>query len=64
MFKDYKDYPDVLNVSDVQQILGIGRKQAYELVHSDNFHVITIGKRIKISKKVLFNWIEGEQNPA
>ncbi|WML54334.1 helix-turn-helix domain-containing protein [Neobacillus sp. PS3-12] len=64
MYKDYENYPEVLNVSDLQQILGIGRKQAYELVQSGKFHVITIGKRIKISKKVLINWIEGELNHA
>lgn len=60
MYKMFVNYPDVLNVSDIQKILGIGRKQAYELVHSGNFHVINIGKRIKVSKKVLINWIEGE----
>ncbi|MGE8081628.1 helix-turn-helix domain-containing protein [Peribacillus loiseleuriae] len=60
MYKTYEDYPDVLNVSDVvQELLGIGRKQAYELVHSGEFHVIKVGKRIKVSKYVLINWIEG-----
>jgi predicted DNA-binding transcriptional regulator AlpA len=59
MHKNYEDYPDIMNVSDIQQLLGIGRKQAYELVHSGRFHVITIGKRIKVSKKVLTSWIEG-----
>lgn len=59
MYKHYNEYPDVLNVSDIQELLGIGRKQAYELVHSGEFHVINIGKRIKVSKQVLINWIEG-----
>jgi predicted DNA-binding transcriptional regulator AlpA len=60
MYKNYNNYPDILNVSDIQEILGIGRKQAYELVHSDKFHVINIGRRIKVSKNVLLKWIEGE----
>jgi excisionase family DNA binding protein len=60
MLKSYNDYPDVLNVSDVQEILGIGRKQAYELIHSGKFNVVRIGKRIKVSKNVLINWIEGD----
>lgn len=59
MYKTYDNYPDVLNVTDVQEILGIGRKQAYELVNSGSFHVTKIGKRSKISKKVLIDWIEG-----
>jgi hypothetical protein len=59
MYKNFNNYPDILNVSDIQEILGIGRKQSYELAHSGKFHVINIGKRIKVSKKVLLTWIEG-----
>ena len=59
MQTNYNDYPEVLNVSDIQNILDIGRKQAYELVHSGKFHVIKVGSRIKISKKIFINWIEG-----
>ncbi len=64
MCKTYNEYPDVLNVSDIQELLGIGRKQAYELVHSEQFHVIKVGKRIKVSKNILINWIEGGNNYA
>ncbi|UNL85275.1 helix-turn-helix domain-containing protein [Priestia koreensis] len=64
MYKNFNDYPDILNVSDVQELLGIGRKQAYELVHSRSFHVINIGKRIKVSKNVLITWLEGGSNYA
>lgn len=62
MSKIYSNYPDVLNVADIQEILGIGRKQAYELVHSGQFHVTKVGKRIKISKRILIKWIEGENS--
>ncbi|WP_379969160.1 helix-turn-helix domain-containing protein [Ectobacillus sp. sgz5001026] len=53
-------YPDVLNVTDIQNILGIGRRQAYELVNSSVFHVVRIGKRIKIAKKIFVGWLEGQ----
>jgi hypothetical protein len=53
MQTNYNDYPEVLNVSDIQNILDIGRKQAYELVHSGKFHVVKVGNCIKISKKFL-----------
>ncbi|WP_144461609.1 helix-turn-helix domain-containing protein [Siminovitchia fortis] len=62
MYRNFDDYPDVLDVSDIQALLGIGRKQAYELVHSGEFHVIRVGKRIKVSKCGLINWIEGRNN--
>jgi predicted DNA-binding transcriptional regulator AlpA len=57
--KNLEEYPEVLNVNDVQQILGIGRRQAYELVGSGQFHSVRIGKRIKIFKHVLVSWLDG-----
>ena len=53
-------YPDVLQVTDIQQILGIGRRQAYELVNSGQFHVVRIGKSIRILRDVFFNWMNGQ----
>ncbi|AWP26341.1 helix-turn-helix domain-containing protein [Paenibacillus sp. Cedars] len=55
-----QSYPDVLQVSDIQQILGIGRRQAYELVNSGQFHVIRIGKSIRVVRDVFFNWMNGQ----
>lgn len=57
--KDLEAYPEVLNVDDIQIILGIGRRQAYELVSSQQFHSVRVGKRIKILKKVFVNWLYG-----
>lgn len=53
------EYPSVLDVSDIRKILGIGHVQAYQLVGSGQFHVVRIGKRIKVSKKVFCDWLEG-----
>lgn len=50
---------DVLDVSDIQKILNIGRRQAYELANSGQFHVVRIGKRIKVSKEVFMQWLKG-----
>lgn len=54
-----KDYPLVLDVTHIQEILGIGRRQAYELVNSNQFHVVRAGKRIKICKGVFCKWLTG-----
>lgn len=50
---------EILNVSEIQMILNIGRRQAYELVNSGQFHVVRVGKRIIVSKDVFFNWLVG-----
>jgi predicted DNA-binding transcriptional regulator AlpA len=60
--KSLEEYPEVLNVSDVQQILGIGRRQAYELVSSQQFHTVRIGNRIKIFKNVFIGWLNGRDS--
>jgi excisionase family DNA binding protein len=49
----------VLDVKDIQHYLGIGRRQAYELVNSKQFHSVRIGERIKISRDVFFEWLNG-----
>ena len=55
-----KEYPEVLNVQDIQQILNIGRRQAYELVGSNQFPVIRIGRNIRIVKDVFIQWLYGQ----
>ncbi|MCF6796610.1 DNA-binding protein [Priestia megaterium] len=59
--RELENYPDVLNVEDVQKILCIGRRQAYELVSSGQFHTVRVGKRIKILKAVFICWLQGEK---
>lgn len=55
-----REYSSALNVADIQEILGIGRRQAYELVNSNQFHVVRVGKRIIVSKDVFFKWLNGK----
>ncbi|MEC1780046.1 helix-turn-helix domain-containing protein [Schinkia azotoformans] len=50
----------VLDVEDIQEYLGIGRRQAYELVNSGQLHVVRIGRRIKISREVFLTWLNGQ----
>lgn len=49
----------VLDVEDIQQFLGIGKRQSYELVHSGAFHFVKIGRRIKVSTEVFLQWFNG-----
>lgn len=55
--------PIVLDVTHIQNILGIGRRQAYELVNSGQFHVVRAGKRIKVAKSVFEKWLIGTMPP-
>ncbi|MFF2907693.1 helix-turn-helix domain-containing protein [Paenibacillus sp. NPDC057934] len=56
----WEHIPDVMQVKDIQSILGIGTNQAYNLVKSGVFHHIHIGNRILIPKPGFIAWLEGE----
>ncbi|MED5015932.1 helix-turn-helix domain-containing protein [Paenibacillus chibensis] len=51
--------PDVLSPMDIRKILKIGQSQAYNLVHSKEFHHIKIGNKYLIPKQSFIDWLEG-----
>lgn len=53
------DLPPVLKVEDIQKFLTIGRNQAYDLCNSGQFHVVKVGRSIKIPKEPFVNWFLG-----
>lgn len=53
------DYPDVLTVKSVQDILGIGRKQVYKLIDDGELFAVRPGKSFLISKATLVNYLNG-----
>lgn len=56
-WNDYDALPLILDVTDIQGIMGISRASAYELVHTPGFPVVRSGRLIKISKKAfLIGW--------
>lgn len=49
--KMFADYPDVVDVSGLQSMLGnIGRQTAYELVRKGTIKAIKVGKLYRIPK--------------
>lgn len=59
MITDKEQLPAVLAAKDIQKILRIGERQTYELLNSGAFHVVRVGPRIKVSKSVFLDWLEG-----
>ena len=49
--------PLVLDMKEMQKVLGISRTTAYQLVHEEGFPAFRRGNRIKISKEALFEWM-------
>ena len=51
------ELPLVLEVSDIQRIMGISRTTAYELVHRPDFPAFRSGRLIRISREAFFEWM-------
>lgn len=50
-------YGDVLNIAELQEILGIGRNSAYALVASGEIAGFRIGKKWRVSKDALLAYL-------
>ena len=57
-FKSYQDLPLTLTAPEVGEVLGISRAAAYELVRSEGFPRMKIGKRILIPRDAFIRWID------
>lgn len=52
------DCPDgVLTVADLQEILGIGRNMAYQLLNTGSIPAIRIGKKWRIPKDAVMHYL-------
>ena len=53
----YEDLPLVLDVADIQRIMGISRASAYELVHTPGFPAFRRGGTFGGIKIAFFEWM-------
>ena len=53
-----EQFPDILTVKDLQDILSVGRNKAYAILHSGDLQYITIGRQIRIPKKYLLDYLQ------
>lgn len=53
-----QDFPLMLRVEDVVQILGVSRTYAYALIRRRTFPVVRLGKAIRIPRDRFFTWLD------
>ena len=53
----FKDYPDVVSVDILQEMLGICRKNAYLLVKQNKIHAARVGRSYKIPKLCVVEYL-------
>lgn len=53
----FNEYPNIVTVAQLQDMLNIGRNTAYNLLHSGEIKSIRIGKIHKIPKLNVINYL-------
>lgn len=46
----FANYPDIVGINELQEMLGIGRKAALDLAKHPKIHGIIVGNRFRIPK--------------
>ena len=56
-YKSFEELPVALNAVDVAKALGLSRVGAYNLMNSEGFPTLKVGKRLIVSKENFVRWI-------
>ena len=53
----YDELPLTVSVEELMPILGIGRNSAYELVRSGRLRSVRVGRKLRISKESVMDFL-------
>lgn len=53
----FKEYPDVVSVDQMGEMLGISTKTAYRLLHENRIEHFKVGRTYKIPKLHIFSYL-------
>ena len=53
----FSNYPDILSVQQLMELLQIGKVLAYKLIESKKFKAVKIGREYKILKNSVIDFI-------
>ena len=56
----FADYPDIVSVEDLMDMLKIGKVLAYRLIEEKKIKAIKIGREYKITKESIIKLINGD----
>ena len=59
----FKTYPDVLNVSQVSEILGVSTKTVYRLLRQNTISSLRVGREFRIPKIQLMRYVRIFDSP-
>lgn len=56
-----KDYPLMMTVNEVAEILGVSHRVAYMIMDESDFPLIRIRRSKKVNREDFFQWLEGRK---
>lgn len=62
MIKNKEDYPMILEAKHIQEILGVSKPTAYELMERPDFPLIRIGRLKRVTREGFFHWLSEQQS--
>ena len=57
----FPEYPDIVTVKQLREMLGISRQLAYNLINDGEIQAIKIGTTLKIPKVSVINFVTEEK---
>lgn len=57
----FPEYPDIVTVRELREMLGISRALAYKLIDYGYIHAVKIGTALKIPKVSVINYVMSEE---
>lgn len=62
VIRNFDDLPLMLTVPEAAKILRIGRNTMYALVRANTIHSLRIGRKIRISRAALIDYLTNKNN--
>ncbi len=59
-YDSINDYPIMLKVNHVAEVLGISSRKAYDIMDQKGFPLVKIGRKKVVPRDAFFNWLEKE----
>lgn len=57
----FPDYPDIVTVKQLREMLGVSRALAYKLISDGEIQAVKIGTSLKIPKVSVINYVTEER---
>lgn len=57
----FTSYPDLVNISQLKEMLGIGITLAYRLVRNNTIQALKVGRQYKIPKRNIISYLTNQK---